>query len=89
MVKLLFCPVIRKGHRPVWRRRASALIGSAGERPPASPPNSAADDSSHMWGATPCIKIGSASRLDVPTKVGAVILPSIWLLKESAQRVSV
>jgi hypothetical protein len=29
-----------------------------------------ADDLSHMWGATPCIKIGSASRLDLPIKVG-------------------
>jgi hypothetical protein len=39
--------------------------GSAAERPPASRSNSVACDLSHMWGATPCIKIGFASRLDL------------------------
>jgi hypothetical protein len=53
------------------RQRASYVAtkeGSAGERPPASPSNSVACDLSHMWGATPCIKIGFAPRLDLFTK---------------------
>ena len=61
--------------RIVHRHQVPRSKGSAGERPPASPPNSVADDSSHMWGATPCIKIGSAPRLDLPIKVGPVTLP--------------
>jgi hypothetical protein len=80
------CPGTRRGKgtagdagaaRIEHRRRVPMFKGSAGVRPPASPPNSAADDSSHMWGATPCIKIGSASRLDLPIKVGTPVLPQI------------
>ena len=56
-----------RGGAPV----ATPLKGSTGERPPASPPNSVAGDLAHMWGATPCVKLGFASRLDPSSTVCA------------------
>jgi hypothetical protein len=55
---------------PLSRSADRTSEGSAGERPPASRSNSVACDLSRMWGATPCVKVGFASRSDLSVQPG-------------------